>query len=63
MTTAKTTAAAAARARLRPRRGMLGSRIAISRPSSCERFAIARLAPAITAGKRPACITRAMSSN
>ena len=54
MTSAKIVAAAAARARVRPRRGTLGSRIAIRRPSSCERCAIARLAPAITAGKRPA---------
>ena len=46
-----------------PRRGNVGSRIAMSRPSSCERCAIARLAPARTAGKRPERITRAISSS
>ena len=46
-----------------PRRGTLGSRIAISRPSSWERCAIASEAPARTAGNRPAFTTRAISSN
>ena len=58
---AKNAVAAMVRTRLRPERGTLGSRIAIRRPSSCERCAIARLAPAISAGKRPERMTRATS--
>jgi hypothetical protein len=51
ITTAKTTAAARRAGPREARRGTLGSRIAISRPSSCERCAIARLAPARTGGE------------
>jgi hypothetical protein len=57
------TIASAACARETPMRGTLGSRIAINRPSSCDRCAIARLPPVSSPGKRSPCIARAISSS
>ena len=49
------------RRRVRPARRPFGSRMEMSRPSSCDRCAIASVAPASTAGNRPERITRAIS--
>ena len=60
---ATTVTASAALTGETPERGTFGSRIAINRPSSCERCAMASVAPASSAGYRPPRMTRAISSS